>query len=221
MAIQFKTFPKGSLIGSGAYKFRHYGQEKPWLCFTAQQAGSRISMAVNGTLSKGQAFETSFDGITWEVYTPGTTIALANIGDKVYFRGDNETVSESTKNYYKYVMSGKISASGNIMSLLDKTCSTVNVPAYCYYNMFNGCTALTTPPELPATTLANYCYASMFQSCTGIKLSTTQTSYYKKPYRIPSSGTGQAGTGSLAGMFYDTGGTFNGTPAINTTYYLA
>ena len=38
----------------------------------------------------------------------------------------------------------------------------------CYMNMFDGCTSLTTAPELPATTLANYCYASMFNGCTSL-----------------------------------------------------
>jgi hypothetical protein len=34
--------------------------------------------------------------------------------------------------------------------------------------MFNGCTGLTTAPELPATTLANSCYSHMFSGCTGL-----------------------------------------------------
>ena len=38
----------------------------------------------------------------------------------------------------------------------------------CYNRMFNGCTSLTTAPELPATTLANYCYTSMFAGCTSL-----------------------------------------------------
>ena len=40
----------------------------------------------------------------------------------------------------------------------------------CYYSMFEGCTSLTSAPELKATTLADYCYESMFLDCT--KLST-------------------------------------------------
>ena len=32
--------------------------------------------------------------------------------------------------------------------------------------MFQGCTSLTTAPELPATTLKNYCYECMFYVCT-------------------------------------------------------
>ena len=92
--------------------------------------------------------------------------------------------------------------------------------SYCYQNMFFGCTSLTTAPELPATTLADYCYYSMFENCTSLKISETQTSEYRIPYRIPSEGTGTTGTYSLSEMFSRTGGTFTGTPSINTTYYL-
>ena len=34
--------------------------------------------------------------------------------------------------------------------------------------MFEGCTSLTTAPELPATTLASNCYYSMFKGCTNL-----------------------------------------------------
>lgn len=89
----------------------------------------------------------------------------------------------------------------------------------CYERMFMECTNLELPPELPATTLASRCYQGMFRGCAGIKLSETQTSSYSTPYRIPSSGTGVDATNSLTDMFANTGGTFTGTPTINTTYY--
>lgn len=38
----------------------------------------------------------------------------------------------------------------------------------CYSTMFSGCKSLTTTPVLPATNLANYCYASMFYGCTSL-----------------------------------------------------
>ena len=91
----------------------------------------------------------------------------------------------------------------------------------CYQFMFQGCTSLTQAPALPATTLANYCYYSMFQGCTSLKLSTTQTGEYTQEYRIPSSGTGTTASNALTNMFVSTGGTFTGTPEINTTYYLS
>ena len=40
----------------------------------------------------------------------------------------------------------------------------------CYRSMFFGCSSLTTAPELPATTLAGECYGYMFQGCTNLKL---------------------------------------------------
>ena len=91
----------------------------------------------------------------------------------------------------------------------------------CYDSMFQGCTSLTTAPALPATTLADNCYDGMFSGCTAIKLSTTQTGEYQTAYRIPKTGTGTTATDALKDMFTNTGGTFTGTPEINTTYYLS
>ena len=91
----------------------------------------------------------------------------------------------------------------------------------CYQSMFYVCTSLTQAPALPATTLANYCYQSMFQGCTRLKFSATYTGEYTIAYRIPSSGTGTTASDALSDMLYGTGGTFKGTPEINTTYYLS
>ena len=91
----------------------------------------------------------------------------------------------------------------------------------CYMNMFYGCAALTQAPALPATTLVTFCYYDMFCDCTSLKLSTTQTGEYTQEYRIPTTGTGTTATNALTEMFANTGGTFTGTPGINTTYYLS
>ena len=91
----------------------------------------------------------------------------------------------------------------------------------CYYCMFSECTALTQIPALPATTLADYCYFQMFCLCRSIKLSSTKTGEYTQSYTIPFSGTGTTATNALTDMFDSTGGTFTGTPEINTTYYLS
>ena len=92
---------------------------------------------------------------------------------------------------------------------------------HCYEYMFSGCSSLIQAPELPATTLAFRCYKDMFSSCTSLKLSETKTEEYIQEYRIPSSGDGTTSLDSLDRMFYSTGGTFTGTPNINTTYYLS
>lgn len=93
---------------------------------------------------------------------------------------------------------------------------------YCYSNMFAGCTNLTSITKLPATTLSGYCYTRMFAECPNIKLSDEPSDEYHAAYTIPANGaTGTAETSSLTNMFYGTGGTFTGTPSINTTYYTS
>ena len=91
----------------------------------------------------------------------------------------------------------------------------------CYYYMFGGCISLTTAPSLPATKLANFCYFGMFYSCKKIKIAVSESSEYNKEYRIPESGYGETAMIALNNMFAQTGGTFTGTPSINTTYYTS
>ena len=52
-------------------------------------------------------------------------------------------------------------------------------------------------------------------------MSQTKTGTYQTAYRIPTSGTGTTATYALNNMFKNTGGTFTGTPTINTTYYTS
>lgn len=89
----------------------------------------------------------------------------------------------------------------------------------CYNGMFSDCTSLITASKLPATTLVYSCYYHMFKGCTSFKLSTTSSDIYKYEYRIPTLGTGTIATNALTDMFTNTGGTFIGTPTINTIYY--
>ena len=91
----------------------------------------------------------------------------------------------------------------------------------CYSSMFSDCRSLTTVPSLPATTLTDYCYNYMFRGCTNIKLAISKSREYDKEYRIPKSGNGVTATRALDNMFMQTGGTFTGTPSINTTYYTS
>ena len=147
--------------------------EYPGLCFTAVEANSSVKLKKFGSPTLPDLV-TSTDGKTWTDFTPGaTTITLANIGDKVYFRrkGTEAGTSFSTGSvkYAYFVMTGKIAASGNVMSLLDPNCEVTAFDvvdgAYCFYKLFEGCTSLTKAPELPATDLAPACYGDMFKGC--------------------------------------------------------
>lgn len=143
--------------------------ENPWLCFTAEEAGSTVKMNKIGS-APAVELEYSVDGgMTWSPFTVGSTeVTLSSIGDKMYLRGDNTTFASSTSMYNYFVMTGKIAASGKITSIIDSSMEATTLATYCYYGMFNGCTSLTTAPELPATELADYCYASMFNGCTSL-----------------------------------------------------
>lgn len=100
------------------------------------------------------------------------------------------------------------------------------VAGHCYTGMFEGCTALETLPMLPAVgRMAEWCYKGMFDGCAKIKVSATQTGAYQTPWRIPAQGTGEAGSYYAddwnLNTFRGTGGTFTGSPQINTTYYTS
>ena len=90
-----------------------------------------------------------------------------------------------------------------------------------FSQMFFGCNSLTTLPALYSLSLGTSSYNSMFFGCNNIKISETQTDEYQYEYRIPYTGTGTVGTNSLNNMFQSTGGTFTGTPTINTPYYTS
>ena len=139
-----------------------------YLCFAATGA-STIAMALTGTVTPLPELEYSTDGSTWTAFEIGTTTVDLADGEKVYFRGDNTAFASVADNYVKFVMTGSIAASGNIMSLLDKKCASKTIPAdNCFKLLFWSCNSLTSAPELPATTLTTGCYASMFQGCTSL-----------------------------------------------------
>ena len=139
------------------------------LTFKATQDGSTVKLTKKGIPSG--YFQTSRDGRhTWEDYTLDTAITL-NTGDEVSFRARADRASwQSSDDYFQFVMTGKIEAWHNVMSLYRTyDFATYNtVGDYSFYRLFGGCTSLTKAPVLPATRLADYCYSSMFSGCTSL-----------------------------------------------------
>ena len=144
----------------------HYNPIPNYLRFAAEEDNSTI--VLNAKTSPNIKY--SLNGGAWTQWDY-SAITL-DMGDTVYMKGNNSGgFSTSSSNYNQFQMTGKISASGNIMSLLydDNFERKLTIPCnYCFYNMFYGCASLTTAPELPATKLANYCYRSMFSGCTNL-----------------------------------------------------
>ena len=129
------------------------------LCFTAKQSYSTIQLTKVGSPSDIN-LQTSTNGSSWTPYNIGDVITVPNEGGKVYFAavGSNYTLASSPSDFYKFVTTGEFEASGNVNSLLEedpniaRTMSLEN-RQFCYVYLFSGA-ALTTAPELPATTLA-------------------------------------------------------------------
>ena len=122
---------------------------------------------------------------------------LIPAGKKIIFRGTNSSFSTGASNYYYFDCSDYILVGGNIMTLLDPTGMSTTIPCtycfysafkgitdldngglelpatelkdYCYAHLFDGCAAMTSPPELPATELATGCYSYMFNACSRIE----------------------------------------------------
>ena len=125
-------------------------------------------------------------GATWSSWGSGVTQSLSE-GEVMWVKGNNPSRFNSSTNARRInsfkISSGKVYAYGNIMSIIDNgACTTNRIPSsYCFYNLFNGCTALYSAPELPATTLTSYCYYNMFYGCTHLEespyLPTSSLSY--------------------------------------------
>jgi len=130
----------------------------------------------------------------WQSMTGNLQISVTN-GDTLEFLGDNEAYNGCT-----ITSTAEFTVFGNINSLISsenfeniealtfentfrelfKNSSLINaerlilaattLSSHCYQSMFNGCTGLTSAPELPATTLADSCYYYMFKDCTNLTI---------------------------------------------------
>ena len=151
------------------------------LTFEAITAGAQVSFKLPTNTETGTVQYKLNDG-EWTAYTSETAIALANVGDKVQFRGKNSTyfVNTSTYDYGQFSATADCYLYGNIMSLVsdyttDENAFASNVTLTgekTFYRLFKGLTNITSHASkslmLPATTLADYCYYSMFHGCTSL-----------------------------------------------------
>lgn len=152
-------------------------KELPYLCFTAREDNSTIRLDKVGT-PPNISLQYSYDGNNWEDYTwsgdtdvQGDPITLATVGNKVYFKAKttNGAFSSSNSNYHRFMMSGKIAASGDIQSLVDNAIQSNTAATRQYFSLFNGCSALTSAPKLPAIQIGQNSYRFMFKDCTSIE----------------------------------------------------
>ena len=166
-----------------------------YLLFEAIESGT---FKFSGATSAHTLSYSLDDGATWTSLAHNTDTPTINAGNKIMWKGNltpqdftgiGEFVATGKFDAYGNIMSllygddfvGQISLEGKkyafsylfgdntkVVSALNLILPATTLAENCYYNMFKGCTSLTTAPELPATTLAYRCYQYMFKGCTSL-----------------------------------------------------
>ena len=145
-----------------------------YLCFTAEE-DSDLTLTMPAGLGTDlyEYVEFSTDGgDTWNRTSnvdDEEVVASVSVlqGDSVLVRGLGTAMCKGdTEEYTMFAMTGRMAASGNIMSLLHPTnfASMDTVSDYAFYYLFYGCD-LTTAPALPAVNLGKSCYEGIFSAC--------------------------------------------------------
>ena len=130
--------------------------------------GNAVRMANNSNANSASTFSST-----------ANFNARGNVMSLLYSDDFKDEVSLSGKDYCFYNL-----FYNNLKLINGKNISlpAVTLVKYCYWAMFQGCTSLTTAPQLPATTLTQYCYYYMLQGCTSLTVApelpaTTLTNY--------------------------------------------
>ena len=151
----------------------------PYVTFTAAKAQKFMMTTQNYTIS---GLEYSVNGGEWKNVGENEEVTFGGANGTLRLRGTNTNGTASADEPYSTIkftdLNVKVACTGDIRTLLDwKNYSTVETQNARFCNLFEGCSVLTSAPELPATTLADNCYSGMFSGCTSLtsapKLSAT------------------------------------------------
>ena len=144
------------------------------LTLTAEEPNCSVRLTAVGSAPAVTLLTSVDDGSTWTPYTIGKTIRLPSVGDTVMFKAGesgNEKLATSASVYHKFVLVGKIAASGNANSLLNEDFESVidlTGASYCFAGIFSSCSTLTATPKFPATATGPNCYYGAFRACSQI-----------------------------------------------------
>ena len=143
----------------------------PYVTFTAEKA-QKFMMKTNGNYNiSGLEYSVNFGD--WTTVEANKEVTFGGTNGDLRLRGTNTNGTASGWNKYSTITftdpNVKVACTGDIRTLLNwknyRTVETKNA-RFCY--LFKYCAALTSAPELPATTLSNFCYDCMFYGCTSL-----------------------------------------------------
>ena len=141
----------------------------PYVTFKAEQPQTfKMTPQYGYTIS---GLEYSVNGGEWKKVAD-TGVDFGGDKGNLRLRGTNTNGTASADDPYSTITfdsNVKVACTGDIRTLLDwKNYSTVETQNARFCNLFQGCSVLTSAPELPATTLADNCYSAMFEGCTSL-----------------------------------------------------
>ena len=143
----------------------------PYVTFKADTEQKFKMTTQNYTIS---GLEYSVNDSEWQDVEADTEVPFGGENGTLRLRGTNQNgTATSTVNYstIKFTVANvNVACTGDIRTLLNwKNYTTVDTQNARFCSLFNGCSVLTSAPELPATKLAEKCYASMFKGCTNLE----------------------------------------------------
>lgn len=145
----------------------------PYVTFTAE-GEQKFMMTTKGDYDLSGKFQYSVNEGKWENVVKDTEVLFGGTNGNLRLRGTNKNGTATDDSNYSTIKftddNVKVACTGDIRTLLDyknyKTVAT-DQARFCY--LFFKCNALTSAPQLPATTLASMCYSYMFSGCTSLE----------------------------------------------------
>ena len=144
----------------------------PYVTFTAN-GEQKFKMTTNDRSYTISGLEYSVNDGEWATVEAGTEVTFGGPHGDLRLRGINPNGTATVWSEYSTITftdkNVKVACTGDIRTLLNwKNYSTVDTQNARFRYLFKDCVALTSAPELPATTLAFNCYERMFYGCTSL-----------------------------------------------------
>ena len=143
----------------------------PYVTFKAEQPQTFEMTEINGYTISGLEYSVNFR--EWKTVVANKKVTFGGTNGDLRLRGTNTDGTASKFNSYSTIKftdpNVKVACTGDIRTLQDwRNYNIVETNNAKFCSLFNGCSVLTSAPDLPATTLANECYYGMFVDCTSL-----------------------------------------------------
>ena len=143
----------------------------PYITFTANGEQKFMMTTEGGYTISG--LEYSVNNGKWTTVEAGTEVPFGGTNGDLRLRGISP--NGSATDWYacstiKFTEANvNVACTGDIRTLLDwRIYNIVGTNNAKFCSLFNGCSVLTSAPELPATKLVDNCYNRMFEGCTSL-----------------------------------------------------